>query len=405
MTDERPTRRRILATVGTTAVAGLAGCGGSVVETDERSTDGSCPTDDSVDPATTDWRGELGTATNAGTVSADAVPEGELTVDWTVPVKTNVGHHVPIVVDGTLYAHDLDDELSAFDASTGELQWTREITDPVMAPAVDGDTLVVTTESGVRAFDASTGAERWSRSGLAGGVFDASPVVADGTVYLQRGVATHALALATGETRWRSPTGLPSDSTPAVTGETVFTAGDDTYVRALAATDGTEQWRTKADARIECNVSVAGDTAFAGTESGDVVALDAATGSERWRHQLASPPSGDDDPERPETITNDGSRVYVTTDTTLAVLAVEDGSRCWRTRSYKGGYASTVAVGGGRVFVPTARTDVELAVFDAATGDRLQGISGERLQHSAIGPSLAEGGVFLAGDDAVVRLS
>ncbi|WP_396613640.1 PQQ-binding-like beta-propeller repeat protein (plasmid) [Haloferax sp. S1W] len=230
--------------------------------------------------------------------------------------------------------------------------------------------------------------------------------MADGTVYLQRGVTTHAVSLSTGETRWRVPTGLPSESTPAVTDETVYIARDDTYIRAVATADGTERWRVKTDARIECNLAVVEDTVFAGTDSGDVLALDAATGTERWRSQLAPRQSGDNTrPERPETIATDGSRVYVVTDTTIVVLAAADGTRCWRTRSYQGSYASGVAVGGGNVFVPTNENNAALTAFDAATGDTVQQLVGEDFRHFDIGPSVAEGGLYVAGGNAVARFS
>jgi outer membrane protein assembly factor BamB len=402
MTDAH-TRRRLLASLGTASVAGLAGCNVTVL--DDGSETGSCPVYDPVEPSTTAWRGQLGPPTNTGTVASAAVPEGDLTLDWEATIPTHVGHHVPVVADGTVYAHDLDDDLSAFDATTGETLWVTDLTDPVTEPAVSGDTLVVTTRTDVHAFDTATGDVRWTRPGLGGSWFDASPIVANDTVYLQRGIATHALALADGSRRWRVPTGLPSASAPAVTADTVYVAGDDTYVRALSAAAGREQWRVKTAARIDCNLSVVGDTVVAGTDAGTILALDATTGTERWRHQLAPEASGDNGrPERPETIATDGSRVYVTTDTTLVALAMADGTPCWRARSFEGGYASGVAVGAGTVYAPT-HGDAHLTVFDAATGDRVQAIDSEQTQYLDIGPSLAEGGLYLAGRDAVVRFS
>jgi len=329
MTDDHVSRRRLLAALGTASAAGLAGCTVDAFDDGADTPTPSCPPYDPVEPSTTAWRGQLGPPTNTGAVAADAVPDGELTFDWEASLPTHVGHHVPVVADGTVYAHDLDDDLAAFDAATGETLWVTDLTDPV-------------TE-------------------------------------------------------------------PAVTGEAVYVAGDDTYVRALSPADGSERWRTKTTARIECNLSVVGDTLLAGTETGIVLALDAATGAERWRHQLGPGASDDRDgdrdrPARPGTLATDGSRVYAATDEYLVALAMTDGTPCWRDRSYQGGYASGVAVGAGNVYVPTAE-DAHLIVFDAATGDRVQEISGERAEHLAAGPSLAEGGLYLAGRDAVVRFS
>jgi len=409
MTDDTVSRRRLLAALGTGCAAGLAGCSVDVLDDDDDTEAASCPPYDPVEPSTTAWRGHLGPSTNTGAVAAAAVPDGELTFDWEASLPTHVGHHVPVVADGTVYAHDLDDDLAAFDAATGETLWVTDMTDPVTEPAVSDDTLVVTTREAVHGFDTTTGDLRWTHRNLGGSWFDASPVVANDTVYLQRGIATHALALSDGSRRWRVPTGLPSEATPAVTGDAVYVAGDDTYVRALSPADGSERWRTKTTARIECNLSVVGDTLLAGTEAGVVLALDAGTGAERWRHQLGpgAPDDRDGDrdrPARPETLATDGSRVYAATDDYLVALAMTDGTPCWRDRSYQGGYGSGVAVGAGNVYAPTDE-NAYLSVVDAATGDRVRGITSERAQYLAAGPSLAEGGLYLAGRDAVVRFS
>ncbi|WP_148416650.1 PQQ-binding-like beta-propeller repeat protein [Haloferax sp. KTX1] len=403
--DQRPTRRRLLASLGSAVAIGATGCLGT--RSEYNPTNGECPEYDPVEPATTDWRGVMGPTTNTGAVAAEAVPEGDLTIDWTAPVETHVGHHVPVVADGTVYVHDMDDELSAVDAETGERAWTRPLTDPEPAPAVGGGTLVVVTREETHSFDAATGDRRWKREGLGGGIFGASPVVAGDTVYVQAGVATHALALSTGETRWRAATGFPSNSTPAVAGGTVYTAGDDTYVRALAAVDGTERWRAKTSARIACNVSVVEGTVLVGTEAGIVLGFDAETGERRWRYRLEPRKTrGESRPRRPETIATDGSRVYVATDDRLVTLALADGTRCWDNRSYAGSYASGIAVGAGRVFVPTHDdSGGAVTVLDAPTGNTRQELAAGKRQRFDIGPSVAGGGVYFAGRSAVVRLS
>lgn len=406
MTDGHPTRRHVIGAIGVTSLAGLAGCISSVYEDDSSTTDSECPSYEPTAATATDWRGVHGPSTNTGTVAADAVPEGELTVDWTVPVKTHVGHHVPIVADGTAYVHDLDDELSAVDVSTGERRWKISITDPQTAPAVSDGTLVVSTDEDTRSFDATTGEVRWTRPELGGGVFDASPVIANETVYLHRGIETHALDVATGETRWRVPTGLQSDSTPAVTNDTVYVAGHDTYVRALGAADGTERWRTKTNARIRCNVAVADGTVVVGTEAGTVVALDAETGDVRWCSRLDPRQSGDNTrPQRPQTLATDGSRVYVATDTRLVAFAFVDGSRCWRNETYQGSYASGIAVSAGNVYVPTRGTEAAVSVLDAESGDVRQEVVGDSLSNFDMGPSIAAGGLHLSGGGAIVRFS
>jgi hypothetical protein len=54
--------------------------------------------------------------------------------------------------------------------------------------------------------------------------------------------------------------------------------------------------------------------------------------------------------------------------------------------------------------VPTTG-DAFRRVVEAASGERRQGISRERAAHLNVGPSLAGGGLYLAGRNAVVRFS
>lgn len=102
-----------------------------------------------------------------------------------------------------------------------------------------------------------------------------------------------------------------------------------------------------------------GDTLVASTDAGAILALDAETGAERWRHELAPEASVDsqvssdsDRPERPETLTTDGSRVYVTTGTTLVAIVMADRMPCWRAQSFEGGYASGSLSGLARCTLP-----------------------------------------------------
>lgn len=250
----------------------------------------------------------LGPVTNTGAVATEIVPEGDLVIDWTMPVETCVGHHVPAVADGTTYVHDMDGELSAVDAETSKRMWTRSLTDPEPVPTAGGGILVVMANAATHAFDAATGNRRWKREDPDDGIFGAGPIITGNTVYVQLDVIIHTLALSTSETRWRVTTGLPSDSTPAVDDDTVHAAGNDTYVWVLDTADEAERWRTKMSARIDCDVSVVEGVVLVGIGMGTVLGLDAETGGERWCHRLEPRWAGGEHQSRqPETIAADGS--------------------------------------------------------------------------------------------------
>ena len=400
-------RRRLLATLGTTAGVGLTGCSGlgESLSGDQFGRSDDCSPYDPVETSVTTWPTAFGGPAGTGTVAAGATPDAELTVDWTLPIETVMGYHVPIVDEDTVYAHDLETDVFAVAADSGEERWRTRIEDPGPPPAVGDGHLVVVTETGVRVVDSETGAAAWTTDTPRGGIFDAPPVIANGTVFLPSGVSIYALDLATGDLQWRVPVGLSVESCPAIVGDMLYVAGDDTYVRALATADGSERWRHKTSARIECNVAVEAGTVYTGTEAGMVVALDAESGSERWRYQL---PSGEQDRQRrPRTVATDGSRVYVTTDGALYVLDTVGGTPCWRSEEYASSYASGVAIGDGKVHIPIAPYDVSGtgAVFDASTGERIHEFTLGGNRTFNVGPSLAGGALYTNGHGGIRRLS
>ena len=159
------------------------------------------------------------------------------------------------------------------------------------------------------------------------------------------GVSLYALDAATGERRWRVPTGLPSKSMPAVDGETVFFAGEDTYVYALDAATGAERWRTKTDGQVDANVTLTDETVCVATEARTVYALDRESGAVRWTYRF--PSNTDGHGRRPESLATDGARVYVLTDDRLTALSAEA-----RTALYSGRVSVvTYAVGGGLALI------------------------------------------------------
>ncbi|MFC7077687.1 outer membrane protein assembly factor BamB family protein [Haloarcula halophila] len=400
MTDR--TRREVLGSLGAAGIAGVAGCSAIGSEsTDNSDQVGSCPEYDPSVSATAGWTTRLGGRRGTATVPAEAMPGPEPSHDWTFEFETAIGHHTPIVVDGTVYVSDLDTTMWALDASSGDLRWETRVPEFPGAPAVADGTLVYFADRDVRALDAATGETLWTALETGGRLLDARPVIADGTAYVQVGVATHALDLATGQTEWRYATGLESDATPAVADGTVFVGGNDTYIRALSAADGSQRWRYKADHRIDANVSVGGGRVFAGSRDGVVVALDAADGSRQWRYRL---PTEDGDRLVPETVTTDGSRVYVTAGESLHTLAVADGTVCWSRPDLNGGYNAGVAVGDGRLYAATDDREGRFVTLDPATGDRLATWGMEEAYFES-GPAVVDGAVYTTGHTGIGRFS
>ena len=275
--------------------------------------------------------------------------------------------------------------------------WHRELTAGWLPPSIGDDTLVVPIEEGgIAGLDASTSRVNWRAvQELASGFGGASPLVVDATVYMPLGVALYAIDVATGAIRWRFPTGLPSESTPAVAGETVSFTGDDTYLYALDATDGTQRWRRKTDAQIRANVTTAAASVYVATKTGTVYAVKRETGAVRWTTGLSS--EADDGVVRPGMIATDGSRIYVLFDDALVALAAATGDQCWRRRDVPVRYNAGLAICDGAVYV--YRRD-GLDVLEAATGEERRRIE---LDDYRAGPTIADGALYAIVNQELVR--
>ena len=245
--------------------------------------------------------GVLFATSGLGLVSAmDAKTGAEI---WRVPTRTPM-HSAPTVSDGRLFAITDDNEIMAFDATTGELLWTyqgivetaRMLSAPV--PAVVGDTVIAPFSSGeVVALRAQNGGVLWqdalsstarltplaSLNDIAFG-----PVVADGFVIAsaQSGVMT-AFDLRTGQRIWSQPAG--SLGMPWVAGDTIFTATTDGKVAALSKLDGTVQWiqqlqtfekpDKRKDRVVWSGPVLAGERLVVASSNGRLVTIDPYNGS------------------------------------------------------------------------------------------------------------------------------
>jgi len=167
---------------------------------------------------------------------------------------------------------------------------------------------------GVSAWDRLTGRELWRfDDALATGI-NASPVVADGTVYVANGLdEVFALEAATGAKRWQvklDPTGFEwgnaTVGTPAIAKGVLVVPTLYRDLVALDAITGMELWRHAGtpspvrsthyrgagEAGFEASPVITGDLVWAADTAGRLAALDLHTGAELWHTQLGTPVLG-----------------------------------------------------------------------------------------------------------------
>ncbi len=319
----------------------------------------------------------------------------------------------PVLAGGHVYGWRTGSTLMCWDALTGGVRWavdpdsTGPVTQP--APAV-GEGVVIVADRGVKGYDADSGRLLWTREIT--GVM-ASALLMGGAAYVIGEYDTlHVLQISTGRTLWntrihQSGTDASSSSpmfcapasdgqklyaggnfglvaldpatrravwtsrneqwaTPAIAGGCVYTTqrGEDDgagggYIEAIRADKGRRIWRRDmAGAGTLMTPAIADGVLIAGDNKGGVHGIDAATGRSRWHYATGAGIWGS-----PATA---ASTVFVPSrDHFLYALDLGTGRLHWRYEAQMPLVAAPV-IGYGFVYV----SDVggTLYAIDAATG-------------------------------------
>jgi len=183
---------------------------------------------------------------------------------------------------GLVFASSIYSTFLAYNADTGEIAWTSELTDVRASPTLHGRTLYVGSFEGrLSALDAETGTTKWSTERRCC-IYDQAPVIDDGRVFQMRTDGTlTAYDAQSGEQLWSKPA-FATGTQAAAYGMVFFT--DYPNVVAVDAATGEEVWRAlgagpAAPAVANRHVFVIQAT---------LMALDAATGAVAWEAPAAS---------------------------------------------------------------------------------------------------------------------
>ena len=166
-------------------------------------------------------------------------------------------HSAPTVAGGRVYVVDVNDELFAFDATTGVQAWTYQaLTEPARilgasSPAVDNDTLVTSFASGeLVALRAANGTELWnaslskaSRTNALSEIRDIAgrPVIYKSDVFaVSHSDVFAAVDLRTGVARWTLP--ISAITTPWAAGDVVYVVDQAGQVICVSRDSGQVYW-------------------------------------------------------------------------------------------------------------------------------------------------------------------
>jgi len=186
-------------------------------------------------------------------------------------------------------------------------------------------------------------------------VDQSSPAVSGGTVYIgSRDGYVYALDAAKGTEKWKYKTGGIVSSSPAIFGGTVYIGSCDGYVYALDAAKGTEKWKYKTGGDVRSSPAICDNTVYIGSFDGYLYALNTATGIEKWKYKT------DDSIQSSPAVA--GGMVYIgLNDGYVYALDMDTGNEKWKKRA---GSSSTVS--GGTVYVGSGDG---VYALDAATGE------------------------------------
>jgi len=223
-------------------------------------------------------------------------------------------HSAPTVADGRVFAVTDDNELMAFDASSGEVLWTYQgivesarmltapspavIEDVVIAPFASGELVALRVQNGgVLWQDALSSSGRLTPLSSLNDIA-AGPVIADGYVIAaaQSGVM-NAMDFRTGQRIWTQPAG--SLGFPWIAGDFVYTVTTEGEVACISKLDGSVLWikqlqsfknAKKRKKRIAWTGPVlAGDKLLTLSSRGDAVELNPYTGEIIREYSVGAP--------------------------------------------------------------------------------------------------------------------
>lgn len=251
---------------------------------------------ESVSPAVAD-NGTVYMALSAkgGINNVHAVnPDG--TQLWAYAAADIIRSSPAIAADGTMYTASYDDNLYAFDGTSGAVKWKYKLGDNAKyssaAIAADGTVYIGSQKDKVHAINPD-GTLKWEFS--AGGDVNGSPAIgSNGTVYAAAVDGyLYALNAADGTQKWKIQFGAYVGGSLAIGSDgTIYISANrgsgDTETGVVMAVnpDGTQRWVYESLVKIDQGGAATGvdGTVYVGTKTPELLALDGATGTKKWSY-------------------------------------------------------------------------------------------------------------------------
>lgn len=246
---------------------------------------------------TTNWSGlaydagQVYTVNGSGILSAYDAITG--TLKWSDQLTGSTSFtSAPTAYDGIVYTSGSDADhngtLYAISETGGALVWSNYAgSGDQSSPAVDA-TNVYVTYAGAQdyAFNRQTGDEVWETPGTASGAGGSTPVVSGNDLFARDSLSGNSILSVSDGSTVSSP--FAADAAPAVGGGSAYEVSNGALTQIGSSGVGTTGWTFTGDNQLDTAPLVVGNLVIEGSSAGSLYAIDSTTGLSSWSTTLAN---------------------------------------------------------------------------------------------------------------------
>lgn len=271
----------------------------------------------------------------------------------------------PVVAGGKIFVMDGDNQVTAYNADTGDYIWAHTVRVESEGRTREGRANIIERVTNPFNFSDTGGSDRES---VGGGI-----AAADGKIFVTSGLGViEALDAQTGQSAWRKKLATPLHSAPTVSNGRLFAVSDDNELFAINSATGEVLWTYQGiveSARMLTAPSpaVVDDVVIAPFASGELVALRVQNGVVLWQDALSSsgqltPLSSLNDIASGPVIA-DGYVIATAQSGVISAFDLRNGQRIWSQPAGSLGYPWVAGD-----FVYTVTTGGEVACLSKTSG-------------------------------------
>ena len=289
------------------------------------------------------FRGDVGSTGVADTTLPD-----QLDVLWKFQVPKGAFESTPAIVDGIVYAADLDGKVFAFQLENGNKKWEAEFDAGFVAPvACHNDLIYVGDYDGKMYCLDKNGKKVWEFQTDAE-INSSANFYQDKVLFGSQDARLYCLDAKSGKLVWKHEAADQIRCTPTIVGDRTMIAGCDAQLHVINLKDGKAIHQVDIQSPTGATPAAFGNDVYFGTEQGVFFAANSKTGEVKWTFedlygiQL-----------RGSAAVKDGLVIFGAFDRKIYALDMKTGKEKWSTLG-KQNYEASAVIAGDKVVIPTS---------------------------------------------------